>query len=87
VLVDEIMSDPESALEIGKEYRFVTGNVTRGMEIVRRDNPTEMGVKVRKVRNVVEVEGVYWYPHGPAQFASNIVHPTLNEELIRELKF
>ena len=81
VRIEEILSDPDNALEIGKEYKFATGKVRRGMEISTARSPTAKGVKAG---DGVEVEGAYWHRGGPMQIIFNIVHPTLNEELIKE---
>jgi len=81
VRVEEVLSDPNATLEVGKEYTFVTGRIGRGMEIAQGDDVLAKGIKVG---NRVEVEGAYWHRGGPMQIISNIVNPTLNEKLIKE---
>jgi len=81
VRIEEILSDPDNALEIGKEYTFATGKVGRVTEVLR-----QIGIMSEHVKagDEVEVEGAYWHRGGPMQIILNIVHPTLNEELIKE---
>jgi hypothetical protein len=81
VRVEEILSDPDAALEIGKEYTFVTGKIKRGMEITTPRGPTAKGVKAG---NQVEIEGAYWHRGGPMQILFNIVDSTFNEELVED---